>query len=306
MMNNKRYYTFNRFLKEKLSVKVRKVSVTAGFTCPNRDGKVGYGGCTYCHNPGFTPPGSDGRKSIRAQVEEAKLRLRDGGFRGKFLAYFQAYSNTYAPVNTLRMLYDEALYDDDVVGLAIGTRPDCVPNEVLLLLEEYAEKHHVWVEYGLQSANDKTLKYINRAHDYARFEDAVKRTQNRGIYICAHIILGLPGEDEAQMYKTVDRLSQLGIDGIKIHHLQVVKGTVLEEQYHNGEVGVFSIEDYVSLICNVIERISPRMVIHRLIGDIRDDLLVAPRWTISKGEIISCIDKELKRRDCYQGIGYQG
>lgn len=173
---------------------------------------------------------------------------------------------------------------------------------MLLLLEEYAKERHLWVEYGLQSANDKTLECINRGHNYAQFEDAVKRTQNRGIYICAHIILGLPGEDEQQMYKTIDRLCDLGIDGIKMHHLQVVKGTVLEERYGRGDVKVSSVEDYVSLVCNIVERLSPGIVIHRLVGDIRDQLLVAPRWALSKAEIFSRIDKELEYRGSYQGV----
>jgi len=303
-MNKKRYYTFDQFLKERQGVKVRKVSVDAGFTCPNRDGKVGYGGCIYCYNPGFTPSSTNRRKPIRSQVEEGKDRLRGRGFKGKFLVYFQAYSNTYAHVDILKRLYDEALEDDDVIGLAIGTRPDCVPNDVILLLQEYAREYHVWVEYGLQSANDKVLGYINRAHNYAQFEDAVKRTRDRGIYICVHIILGLPGEDEEQMYETVDRLSGLGIDGIKIHHLQVVRGTVLEERYHCGEVKVFSVEDYIRLVCNVVERLSPGVTIHRLIGDIRDQLLVAPRWILSKAQIITSIDKELEKRGSFQGICY--
>ena len=298
---NERYYSFNRFLKEKFGVKIRKVSVNAGFTCPNRDGKVGYGGCIYCYTPGFTPSNSNCRKPVGVQIEEAKSRLRKRGFKGKFLAYFQAFSNTYAPVEVLKKLYDEALKDGDVVGLAIGTRPDCVPDEVLLLLQGYAKERHVWVEYGLQSACNQTLDYINRGHTYAQFEDAVKRTQNRGIYICAHIILGLPGEDENRMYETVDRLSDLGIDGIKIHHLQVVKGTSLEEKYNEGHVKLLSVEDYVPLICNILERLSPRIVIHRLMGDIRDELLIAPRWALPKTEILASINRELERRCSCQG-----
>ena len=298
---NERYYSFNRFLKEKFGVKIRKVSVYAGFTCPNRDGKVGYGGCIYCYTPGFTPSNSNCRKPVGVQIEEAKSRLRKRGFKGKFLAYFQAFSNTYAPVTGFSEYYDEALKDGDVVGLAIGTRPDCVPDEVLLLLQGYAKERHVWIEYGLQSACNQTLEYINRGHTYAQFEDAVKRTQNRGIYICAHIILGLPGEDENRMYETVDRLSDLGIDGIKIHHLQVVKGTSLEEKYNEGHVKLLSVEDYVPLICNILERLSPRIVIHRLMGDIRDELLIAPRWALPKTEILASINRELERRCSCQG-----
>jgi len=303
-MDKKRYYTFNRFLEEKLGVKVRKVSVNAGFTCPNRDGKVGYGGCVYCHNPGFVPSNTDNRRSVGTQIVEGKSRLKKRGFKGKFLAYFQAYSNTYAPVDILRRLYDEALNDEDVIGLAIGTRPDCVPDDVLSLLEGYAKDHHIWIEYGLQSAHNRTLEYINRGHNYAQFEDAVKRSRNRGIYICAHIILGLPGEEKEHMYETVDRLSDLGIDGVKIHHLQVVKGTALDERFRVGEINVLSVEDYIPLVCDVVERLSLRIVIHRLIGDTRDELLVAPRWILSKAEILSRIDREMEQRDSRQGDCY--
>lgn len=302
--HNKRYYTFDRFLKERIGVKVRKVSVNAGFTCPNRDGKVGYGGCVFCHNPGFTPSRDHSGSSIRTQIEEETSRLRNRGFTGKFLVYFQPYSNTYASVHTLKRLCDEALEAEDVVGLSIGTRPDCVPDDVLLLLEKYARKRLLWIEYGLQSANDKTLEHINRGHNYAQFEDAVKRTRNRGIYICAHIILGLPGEDQKDMFRTVEKLSDVGVDGVKIHHLQVVKGTVLEERYCRGEAAVFSARAYVPLVCDIVERLSPKVVIHRLMGDTQDQLLVAPRWDWSKTEVLSRIDKELERRGSYQGRCY--
>jgi radical SAM protein (TIGR01212 family) len=291
-------------MREKIGEKVRKVSVDAGFTCPNRDGKVGFGGCIYCYTPSFVPTSSNRQKPIRIQVEEGKSRLKTRGFKGNFMVYFQAYSNTYAPVETLKRLYDEALDCEDIIGLSIGTRPDCVSDEVLLLLEGYAKKHHVWIEYGLQSSSDKTLKRINRGHNYAQFEDALKRTQDRGIYICTHIILGLPGEDKKQMYETIKRVSDLGIDGVKIHHLQVVRNTVLERKYNDGEVKLFSIGDYVPLVCDIIERLSPEIIVHRLLGDVYDKLLLAPRWELSKAEILSLIDKEMERRDTYQGTRY--
>ncbi|MDY6853692.1 MAG: TIGR01212 family radical SAM protein [Thermodesulfobacteriota bacterium] len=303
-MKKKRYYTFNRFMREKTGDKVRKISVDGGFTCPNRDGKAGLGGCIYCHTPSFVPMSSNSQKTVSAQVGEGISRLKARGFKGKFIVYFQAYTNTYAQVKTLKQLYDEALDCEEVIGLSIGTRPDCVSNEVLLLLEGYAKNYHVWIEYGLQSSNDKTLIRINRGHNYAQFEDAVKRTQKRGMYICAHIILGLPGEDREQMHETIKRISDLGVDGVKIHHLQVVRGAVLERKYNDKEVKVLSIADYVPLVCDIIERLSPEMIVHRLIGDVYDELLVAPRWELSKTEILSLIDKEMERRGTYQGARY--
>jgi len=300
--NLKRYFTFNQFLREQFGIKVQKISLDAGFTCPNRDGKVGYGGCIYCHNPGFVAATPHRSKKIREQIEIAMISAKKRRFKGKFLAYFQAYSNTYAPVDTLKQLYDEALEDDEIVGLSVGTRPDCVSEEVLSLLERYALRYLVWIEYGLQSAHDKTLKLINRGHDFKCFRDAVKRTRDRGIYICAHVILGLPGEDEEKMYETIRILSDLKIDGIKLHHLQVVKQTVLEDRYRNGGIRVFSRDEYISLVCNIIERLPSGMVIHRLMGDVRPGLLVAPDWKMPKTEIIARVDKELERRNTYQGI----
>ena len=291
-------------MREKTGEKIRKISVDGGFTCPNRNGKSGFGGCTYCHTPSFVPRSSNRQKPVRIQVEEGISRLKTRGFKGKFIVYFQAYTNTYAPIEALKQLYDEALDHEDVIGLSIGTRPDCVSNGVLLLLEGYAKRYHVWIEYGLQSSSDKTLIRINRGHNYAQFEDAVKRTQKRGMYICTHIILGLPGEDQEQMCETVKRISDLGVDGVKIHHLQVVRGTVLEREYNDKEVDVFSIADYVPLVCDIIERLSPEMIVHRLIGDVYDELLVAPHWELSKAEILSLIDKEMERRGTYQGSRY--
>ena len=299
--NNKRYYSFNKFLRDWFGFRVEKISIDAGFTCPNRDGKTGYGGCIYCYNPGFVSPLSDSRKTVRQQIELGKSRQRKKKFKGKYLAYFQAFSNTYAPVDTLKRLYDDALADEEVVGISIGTRPDCVSEEVISLLEDYAKKYMVWLEYGLQSIHQKTLKFLNRGHDYGQFEYAVKLAQNRGIFICAHIILGLPGEGEDEIHQTVKKIGDLKIDGIKIHHLQVVKGTVLEEKYRKQEIKIFSPDEYIELVCNLIEILPPRIVIHRLIGDIRPDLLIAPRWDLSKTQILEKINQELKQRNTCQG-----
>ncbi|MEA3432527.1 MAG: TIGR01212 family radical SAM protein [candidate division WOR-3 bacterium] len=295
--SGKRYYTFNQFLRKRFGCKVYKLPVDAGFTCPNRDGKVGYGGCTYCYNPSFSPPTLRGKISISNQIQLGKRRKQ-----GKFLVYFQPYTNTYADVETLKKLYDEALQDKEALGLCIGTRPDCVPDEVLSLLESYTEKYHIWIEYGLQSAHDRTLRLINRGHNFAQFEDAVYRTQNRNILICVHIILGLPGETREDMLETVRILSHLPINGVKIHHLQVIENTKMAEDYREGKFNTLSFNEYLSLAVDVIELLPQNVVIQRLLGDVLDEsILVSPRWNLKKHEILSCIDKELVRRDSYQG-----
>lgn len=299
--SGKRYYTFNQFLRERFGCKVYKLPVDAGFSCPNRDGKVGYGGCTYCYNPSFSPPTLRGKISISDQIQLGKKRKK-----GKFLVYFQPYTNTYANVETLKKLYDEALQDKNALGLCIGTRPDCVPDEVLSLLEFYTEKYHIWVEYGLQSAHDRTLRLINRGHNFAQFEDAVYRTAGRNIFICVHIILGLPSETREDMLETVKILSHLPIDGIKIHHLQVIENTKMAEDYREGKFNTLSFDEYLSLVVDVIELLPQNVVIQRLLGDVLDEsILVSPRWNLKKHEVLSCIDKELVRRDSYQGAKFK-
>ncbi|MEW6446495.1 MAG: TIGR01212 family radical SAM protein [Bacillota bacterium] len=294
----KRYYTFSRFLRESFGGPVYKIPLDAGFGCPNRDGTIGAGGCTFCVNRAFSP---FAEKSLA--VPEQIRRFKAARHRAeRYIAYFQAYTNTYASLETLHSLYSEALSDPDVVGLAVATRPDCVPDPVLDLLQSYTGRWMVWVEYGLQSSNDETLRHINRGHDFATFLGAVKRTKGRGIYIGAHVILGLPGESRADFLRTAEALNTAGIDGVKLHHLQVFRGTALAAQWARGEVNVFSVDEYVSAACDFIESLSPEMVILRLVGDVTDEaLLVAPRWGISKADVVSAIDAELERRGTRQG-----
>lgn len=297
----KRYYTFRRFLIERFGCRVYKLPVDAGFTCPNRDGKVGYGGCTYCYNKSFSPPASRKRISISEQIKRHKRR--EGN---KFLVYFQPYTNTYADINTLKRLYDEALQDNNVVGLCIGTRPDCVPENVLSLIQTYTENYQVWIEYGLQSAHDRTLQTINRGHNFSQFKDAVYRTSNRGILICVHIILGLPGEEKEDMLETARALSDLPIDGVKVHHLQVIENTKMADDYRMGKIKTLSFNDYLSTVVELIELLPPNVVIQRLFGEVLDsDILIAPKWNLKKHEILSDIDNELIRRDTYQGARYK-
>jgi len=300
-IKDKRYYSFSQFLKERFSCKVYKLPIDAGFSCPNRDGKLGYGGCTYCYNPSFSPPTLVEKQNVYAQIKYRKALIKRKK-KVKFLAYFQPYTNTYAKKEVLKKLYNEALGDEDVIGLCIGTRPDCVPDEVLDLIESYARDYHIWIEYGLQSIHDKTLLRINRGHNFAQFEDAVKRTQNRDIFICVHIILGLPGETRKDMLETAKVLAKMKVDGIKIHHLQVIRGTPLAENFEKGKFKVFSFEEYVPLICDVLELLPSSITIQRLVGEVlQDEILIAPRWNLGKHEILSAIDQELIRRNSFQG-----
>ncbi len=295
----KRYYTFNSHLREKFGCKVYKVTINAGFTCPNRDGKIGKGGCIYCNNEGFNP--NDPSLSVKEQIEAGKRFMKKRYKAKKFIAYFQAYTNTYAPVHLLKSLYDEAVSCEDIVGLSVGTRPDCVPDAVLDLLETYKDRYYTWVEYGLQSAHFKTLKIINRGHGPSEFIDAVLRTKKRGIKICAHIILGLPKETKRDMIETAKFLTALQVDAVKIHLIHILKNTILEKMYLKGRFRVPEMDEYVDWVCDFIEHLSPNIMIQRLTADGPLNVLVAPRWAIKKFDIINAIDKELERRDSWQG-----
>jgi radical SAM protein (TIGR01212 family) len=300
-----RYYPFSYFLKEKFPFKVHKISIHAGFTCPNRDGLAGTDGCTYCANESFSPNVGETIMPIKEQVEKGMRFLKRRYGAEKFIAYFQAFTNTYADVDTLKTRYEEALFDKDIIGLSIGTRPDCITDEVLNLINSYTEKYHVWIEYGLQSMHDRTLRLINRGHDYKAFKDAVLRTKDKeNIKICAHVILGLPGEDWDDMMKTAQAVSSLGIDGIKLHHLYIAKNTAMANEYFKGNVKTMKVEEYVSLVCDFLERISPDIVIQRLVGDTHGNFLISPIWDVSKGEVFSAITEELRRRNSYQGAKY--
>jgi radical SAM protein (TIGR01212 family) len=296
-----RYNAFSRILKAAFGEKVYKITVDGGFSCPNRDGTIGTDGCIYCINESFSPSTERTRLAIHDQLESGKKRVGARYGARKFIAYFQPFTNTYSPVGRLRALYDEALAVSHVVGLSIGTRPDCVPEEVLDLLEEYHRRTYLWVEYGLQSVHDRTLERIHRGHDYAAFLDALERTKRRGLRVCVHVILGLPGETRRDMMETARALAGLGIDGVKIHHLYVARGAPLEESYRRGEVALLSEDQFVGLAVDFLERLSPEVVIHRLTGEARWDFLMGPVWKKSKGEILSDITEELRRRDAFQG-----
>jgi radical SAM protein (TIGR01212 family) len=297
----RRYRAFGRFLRERFGTRVYRVTIDAGFTCPNVDGTVAVGGCVYCDNRSFSPNRRLPRATVRQQVERGVALLEKRYRADRFLAYFQAATNTYAPVEKLRRLYDEALQHPQVVGLAIGTRPDCVPDPVLDLIAGYARERYVCLELGLQTIHDRSLDWMNRGHHYDAFVDAVKRCQGRGLDLCAHVILGLPGEAHADMMATADALAGLPVNAVKVHNLHVVRDTPLADDYRAGRVRLFERDEYVGVVCDFLERLPPDAVIHRLSGDAPPDYLVAPAWCLDKPALLRAIDAELERRGSWQG-----
>lgn len=302
--NDRLYRSFSSYLREKFGERVYKVSIDAGFTCPNRDGTLGTGGCAYCNNQGFSHNTRANPRPVREQVLAGIDYIARRYKAKRFIAYFQAYTNTYAPVERLKELYDEALCHPDIVGLSIGTRPDCVGEPVLDLIEGYAERRHVWLELGLQSARNTTLGRINRGHTVEVFEDAVRRAKRRGnILTCAHVILGLPGETRRDMLASADLITRLGVDGVKIHLMHVLKDTPLEELYNRGEFQTFTMDQYAGLVADYLERLAPEVVIQRLTADGPPGVLVAPEWASRKKETIAHIETVLRRRRSRQGAG---
>ena len=298
------YYTLRDYLRERYGKRVQKITVSLPFTCPNIDGTKAVGGCTYCFS-GTRPAHLDPSVPLKTQIEEGIARAKERyGKNILFFVYYQSYSNTYAEKDYLKSIYDTALEFEEVVGIDVGTRPDCAPEWVLDLLESYTEKGlEVWVEYGLQSANFKTLRFINRAHGVSDFVDAVLRTKRRNLKVCAHIILGLPYEDREDMLETGKLLSALPIDGVKIHPLHIIKGTKMAQQYLRGEFEVLSLQEYAERVADIIEILPPNVVIHRLTGEVEEDRLIAPDYCTHKRktEVIQAIQKVLERRGSYQG-----
>jgi uncharacterized protein len=304
-MDPNRYYDLNTYYREIFGCRVQKISLDAGLSCPNRDGTISTGGCIFCNERGSGTGASAKHLSITAQLEEGKKRLRQRYKAQKFIAYFQSFSNTYAPIDTLSRLYREALTVEGVVGLSIGTRPDCVNEEVVSLLAGFTPNRLIWVEYGLQSVHDETLKRINRGHDFRCFEQAVHATQGKGIKICAHIILGLPGETTDQMLETAKVISLLGIDGVKLHLLYVIKGTPLEKEYREGRYRCLEQEEYIDIVRRFLEFLPPKMVIQRLTGDPHPGELVAPAWSLKKQETIAQLKAKMGEENSWQGKNFQ-
>lgn len=289
----------------KLNAKVYKITLDAGFNCPNRDGTISKGGCIFCDEEGSFSRVHSSKQDIEDQIKASSEFLRNRFKAEKFLSYFQAYTNTYASIAKLKEIYDSSLSHPDVIGLSIGTRPDCVDPEKIKLLAGYAKDYYVCVEYGLQSIHDKTLKLINRGHDAECFLNAVKMTQNKNIKICAHIILGLPKETKKDMLETAKTLADLNIDGVKIHALSALKGTQLTKMYENKEWTPLEEDDYIDIVCDILEILPPKTTIHRLTGSGLHDILVAPMWLGSRHYTLNKIHRELERRDSWQGKFYK-
>ncbi|MDH3976221.1 MAG: TIGR01212 family radical SAM protein [Deltaproteobacteria bacterium] len=302
----KRYNPLNHHLKQHFGCKVYRVSIDAGFTCPNRDGTVATGGCIYCCERGAASIGAERALTIRGQVRAGMEVMKKKNRAEKFIAYFQSFTNTYGDLSLLKKMYDEALSVEGVAGLAVSTRPDTLPEEIVDLLAGYHNKTYLWVELGLQSIHDKSLETINRGHDYAAFFDAYSRLRKMDLNICLHAILGLPGESKSDMIETAQGIGELEAGGIKLHLMHALKGTELAGMYGRGEWSPMAMDEYISLVCDVLERISPHTIIHRLTGDPLRGYLLAPEWSIKKWEVLNGIDRELLRRESFQGKRYGG
>ena len=301
MEETKHYNDFSTWLRRQLGCKVQKISIDAGFSCPNRDGTLATGGCVFCDNKAFSPAYCRGNKSVKRQVEDGisffKRKYKDM----KYLAYFQAFTNTYAPVEHLKSLYEEALSIEDVVGIVIGTRPDCVSDDILNYLEELNRQTFMIVEYGIESTDNKILKRINRGHTYECSVRAIERTKERDILVGGHVILGLPGMTEEDCIREVERLNNTQLDILKLHQLQVVKDTRLAEEYLEKPFKVFNIDEYIRLVATLIQHIRPDMILDRFISQSPAEMLIAPKWGIKNYEFANALDNYLAKNNIYQG-----
>lgn len=303
--NGKRYHSFNYYLRNKFNEKVYKIALDGGFTCPNRDGKAGVGGCTFCSSRGSGDFAGSRKLDIRRQFEDRREMMEKKWHSQKLIAYFQAYTNTYAPVEELREKYYEALNQDNVVAISIATRPDCIDDDVLDLLTEINEKTYLIVELGLQTVNDAVARNFNRGYDFEVFDNTLKRLLARNIEVVVHSIFGLTGESEEDMMKTVDYIAHSGAKGIKFHLLHLMEKTKMAEQYRNGEFKLLEQDEYIDLICKAVSRIPEDMVVHRLTGDAPRELLIGPMWSLKKWEVLNAIDKALVDNDIWQGKNFK-
>lgn len=296
-----RVNTFGQYLLKRYGQRVHKLALNAGFTCPNRDGSKGHGGCTFCNNVSFSPS-AQRPPQIDPQLEAGRRVLAKRTGARRFMAYFQTYTNTYDEIAVLRERYDSALTHPDVLGLSIGTRPDCVPEAVLDLLAGYrARGKEIWLELGLQSADDRTLERVNRGHDFADYRAAVSAAHRRGIPVCTHLIVGLPGEGRAAALTSLERVLELGTEGLKLHPLHIVRHTRLAIDWQRGDYQPLTLDDYVGICADLIERTPPMVTYHRLTGTASRDILLAPDWCSRKWAVLNAIEAELHRRDSRQG-----
>ena len=287
------YRDFGSWMHEHFTFKVQKISIDAGFSCPNRDGKISSGGCSFCNNESFNPSYCSPKESITEQLEKGKAFFARKYPDMKYLAYFQAYTNTYASLEKLKQMYEEALRVKDIVGIVIGTRPDCVDNALLDYLEQLNKKTFIIVEYGIESANDNTLRRIHRGHNFACSKDAIERTHARGLLTCGHIILGLPGEDAAESLRQAPLISSLPLDFLKIHQLQSVKGTALATQYAKSPFHLYTVEEYIELIVQYISLLRKDLVLERFTSQCPPEILIAPKWGLKNYEFTNLLNKRL-------------
>ena len=299
-----RYNSYHQYLRERFGCRVHKVSVDMGFTCPNRDGTKAIGGCVYCNNDSFVPPYARVRYSLDQQIKHGINYLKNRYKAEKFIIYFQAYTSTYGEAKELEEMYTEALKYDGVIGLAVGTRSDCIDEEKIEIFEELAKDYYVTIEYGIESIHNKTLEFMNRGHDYESVIDAIELTKGRGIDIGTHIIVGMPTETEEEMLEMADEVSNLGINTFKIHNLHIIRNTPLERMYKEKPFYLFSYDEYLKFIVKFLERLSPDIMLERLFTDTPQDLLIAPKWKERHNEIIYGIKQALIAKDSFQGKYY--
>ncbi|WP_062354838.1 TIGR01212 family radical SAM protein [Bacillus kwashiorkori] len=302
--DQKRYHTWNYHLRKQFGEKIFKIAIDGGFDCPNRDGTVAYGGCTFCSASGSGDFAGNRAEPIEVQFQNIKQVMHKKWKDGKYLAYFQAFTNTHAPVAVLREKYETALKQEGVVGISIATRPDCLPDDVVEYLAELNERTYLWVELGLQTVHEKTANLINRAHDFDCYVKGVEKLRKHNIRICSHIINGLPQETPEMMLETAKAVANLDVQGIKIHLLHLLKRTPMVKQYEKGLLQFLSFDEYVQLVCDQLEILPPEMIVHRITGDGPIDLMIGPMWSVNKWEVLNAIDSELLKRNSWQGKYY--
>lgn len=304
--NGERYNDFSGYFRRKFKGRVQKISVDAGFTCPNRDGSRGLGGCSYCNNQTFSPAYCNLETSVSSQLTEGIEFFARKYHSMKYLAYFQAYSNTYAPLENLKILYNEALAHPEVIGMVVATRPDCVTAEILDYLQELAKEYYIMVEFGVESHLNTSLEKMNRGHSFEESVWALEETARRNIHNCAHLILGLPGETEADWLEQARVISQLPVENLKLHQLQIHKGTRMFQEYkqHPESFQMFTVDEYLDLTVKYLELLNPKIVVERFVSEAPDDLLVAPRWGLKNFEFTAKLEKLLEERNTWQGRLY--
>ncbi|WP_379965273.1 TIGR01212 family radical SAM protein [Ectobacillus sp. sgz5001026] len=299
--DNKRYHTWNYHLRQHFGEKVFKVSLDAGFDCPNRDGTVAFGGCTFCSAAGSGDFAGNRAEDVVTQFYKVKEKMNEKWKNGKCMAYFQAFTNTHAPVEVLKQTFEPVLELEGVVGISIATRPDCLPDDVVEYLADLNKRTYLWVELGLQTVHERTALLINRAHDFKTYVEGVEKLRKHNIRVCSHIINGLPLESYDMMMETAKEVAKLDIQGLKIHLLHLLKGTPMVKQYEKGQLQFLSQEDYVNLVVDQLELFPPSVIIHRITGDGPPDLMIGPMWSLKKWEVLNSIDAEFERRGSWQG-----